>query len=268
MLVKKIFVFALVAFPFLLSAQSSTRKQRKAERDERVRELIAKEQEGVIAYSRQTVFGLKATTDGYGALLEIARMKTVGKANLFSLEIGEHKHAKEERLTPVDGFTGFQVGNSYIYGKQNNFYFAKLGYAQQRLLGGKGLKNGVAVSAIYGGGFSAGLLKPYYLRVITGTGEEEEIKYPSPGDSLFLDPSAISGGAGFGKGFGDLKFVPGLHAKAAVRFDYGRYNETVSALEVGVQAEYYTQKMPIMILNKEKRFFFNAYVALLLGKRR
>ena len=35
----------------------------------------------------------------------------------------------------------------------------------QKLIGGKGNKNGVAVSAIYGGGISAGLLKPYYLQI-------------------------------------------------------------------------------------------------------
>jgi hypothetical protein len=27
------------------------------------------------------------------------------------------------------------------------------------------IRNGVAVSAIYGGGFSAGLLKPYYIEI-------------------------------------------------------------------------------------------------------
>ena len=36
---------------------------------------------------------------------------------------------------------------------------------QQYLIGGKGNKNGVAVSAIYGGGLSLGYLKPYYLNV-------------------------------------------------------------------------------------------------------
>ncbi len=70
------------------------------------------------------------------------------------------------------------------------------------------------------------------------------------------------------KGFGEMKFVPGAHVRTALRFDYGRYNEVVSALEVGLNAEYYTQKMPILLLNKEKRLFFNAYVALTFGKRK
>ncbi len=53
-----------------------------------------------------------------------------------------------------------------------------------------------------------------------------------------------------------------------MRFDYGRLNETVTAIEVGLSAEYYTNKISQMLFNKEKQFFFNAYVALLLGRRK
>ena len=61
---------------------------------------------------------------------------------------------------------------------------------------------------------------------------------------------------------------PGVYAKTAMRFDYGRLNETVTAIEVGLSAEYYANKIPQMLFNKDKQFFFNAYVAILLGKRK
>jgi len=70
------------------------------------------------------------------------------------------------------------------------------------------------------------------------------------------------------KGIGDSKLVPGVFARAALRFDYGRYNDLLSAIEVGVNAEYYTKVMPIMALNKEKHFFFNAYIAIMFGGRK
>lgn len=266
---KKIIILLFTISPIILLAQvKPDRAQRKADRALRVKQLLEKEEEGTIAFSRQTVFGVKANTDGYGIFIELGRMQTVRRANLFSLEIAERKHPKEDKLTTVDLASGFQIGNPFIYGKRNNFYLAKLGYAQQRLIGGKGIKNGVAVSGIFGGGLTAGLLKPYYLRVVDGTGQEKDIKYSQADSAAFLDVSDIVGAAGFGKGFNQIKFVPGLHAKGAFRFDYGRYNELVSALEVGIQAEYYTQKMPIMLLNKEKRFFFNAYISLLFGRRK
>jgi hypothetical protein len=270
MQVKKIiFVTLVVVLSVAAKAQNrqpSEREIKKAENRERIKELIKQEEEGAIIFQRQTTFGVKLNTDGYGMFLELGRLKTPRKTNLYSLEIGERRHPKEEKLTR--GVPGFSIGNPFFYGKINNFYYAKLGLAQQRMIGGKGNKNGVAVSAIYGGGFSAGLLKPYYIRVNDpNDGQLKDIKYNN-NDSVFLAADIINGAAGFGKGFGEMKFKPGLFAKGALRFDYGRYNEMVSALEVGLNAEFYASKMPMMLRNKDKQFFFNAYVAIVFGKRK
>ena len=266
---KKIILVTLCTLVATLTfAQREERQQRKEEKKEKIRQLIKQEEEGAMIYQKQNVFGIKLNTDGYGAFYELGRLKTPTKTNTYSLEIGERKHPKEEKLTRGTNNIGFAIGNPYIYGKINNFYYAKLGIGQQRLIGGKGNKNGVAVSALYSGGFTAGLLKPYYLSISNRqTGQNQDIKYDN-NDSIFLDPDYINGSAGLGKGFNEIKFVPGLFAKAAMRFDYGRYNESVTALEVGVNAEFYTQKMPIMLLNKEKQLFFNAYVAIDFGRRK
>jgi hypothetical protein len=53
-----------------------------------------------------------------------------------------------------------------------------------------------------------------------------------------------------------------------LRFDYGSYNEVVSALEVGVTGEYYFKKVPQLVYSKERNFFLNVYVALVFGRRR
>lgn len=228
--------------------------------------MIQQEEEGAIIFQKQTVFGVKLNTDGYGMFLELGRMKTARKSNLFSLELGERKHPKEEKLSTI---TGSYLSNPYVYGKINNFYYAKLGYAQQRLIGNKGNKNGVAVSAIYGGGLSAGLLKPYYLKVASPQSNvAHDVKYDN-NDSVFLDnPGYVLGATGFTKGFGELKFTPGVFAKTALRFDYGRYNELVSAIEVGLNVEFYAKKMPVMLLQKQRQLFFNAYAAIEFGKRK
>ena len=110
---------------------------------------------------------------------------------------------------------------------------------QQKLIGGKGNKNGVAVSAIYGGGLAVGFLKPYYLEIQNPTtNQRESIKFTPANQNLFLDPTIILGRGALTKGFGEMKFVPGAHSKAALRFDYGRFNELLSALEVGLNAEF------------------------------
>lgn len=241
--------------------------KKKQERRERISELIKKEEEGALVYNKQYALGFKLNTDGWASFYEHGKYKTITATNIWWLELGERKSKKEEKTTKTS-YNGFfaLVGNPFIYGKKNNFYYVKAGLGQQRLIGGKGNKNGVAVSAVYGAGISAGLIKPYYITVSDPTtGDVTDIKYP---DSLFLDPASIVGGAGFSKGFSEIKFVPGAQGKLGFRFDYGKFNELLSAIEVGINAEYYTQKIPIMVYAPEKQFFFNAYVALEFGKRK
>lgn len=63
----------------------------------------------------------------------------------------------------------------------------------------------MAVSAVYNGGLSLGMLRPYYLEVIDPlTNQSKDIKYSSADSSLFLG-STIIGSSGIGKGWGKLK---------------------------------------------------------------
>jgi hypothetical protein len=251
------------------SQNKDVKQQKKIERQEQINRMISREEEGAIIFQKQTVFGVKLNTDGYGMFLEMGRMKTSRKASLYSLELGERKHSKEEKLS---SYTGGYLSNPYVYGKINNFYYAKLGVAQQRLIGNKGNKNGVAISAIYGGGLSAGLLKPYYLKVSSSSSSaarDVKFNYSAKDSAIFLDnPGYITGSSGFTKGFGEMKFTPGLYGKTALRFDYGRYNELVSAIEVGLNVELYAKKMPVMLLQTQRQMFFNAYAAIEFGRRK
>ena len=259
----------IVLFPIFALSQTKTRAQKKAERKEKIDKLIKREEEGALIYQKQNIYGGKLNSDGYGVFFEKGYLKTATLANLFSIEIGERKHPKEAR-SAISGI--FSNNNFFIYGKINSFFYAKLGVAQSLLIGGKGRRNGVAVSTIYGGGLSLGLLKPVYLNVRDPLSQQEEqIKYKndnSRNDSLFLTPSTIVNSLGIFKGFGEVKVKPGLFVKTGLRFDYGHYNETVSAVEVGINAEYYISKMPIMALTKEKSFFINLYAAVEFGKRK
>ncbi len=266
---KKIALLILILAPFIAFSQKPSKKaDKKAERRARVKELQKRAAEGEIVFARQTAFGIKLSTDGYGGFIELGRMKTIRKANLYWLELGERKHVKEEKLTKTSA-NPFLSNNPFVYGKINNFYLAKLGLGQQITIGSKNNKNGVAVSLIYGGGLSAGLLKPYYIEIKDPANNQfKDIRYDATTRNLFLDPTIIQGSSGFGKGWKELEFVPGAHVRTALRFDYGRYNEMLSALEIGLNAEFYSKKMPQMVDNKEKRFFFNAYVALTFGKRK
>lgn len=272
-MIRKIGFVILLLSVLQASAQRrelSAKELKKAERRERINQLIKQEEEGALIYNKQGIFGIRFNTDGYGIMYEKGKYKTVTKTNLWWLEFGERRHKKEEKLTVGQVvLPGFIIGNPFVYGKVNNFFYFKVGFGQQRLIGGKGNKNGVAVSAVYGGGLSAAILKPYYIEVEDPlNGQTKQIKYDNTNDAEFLDATGILGSAGLFKGIGESKFQPGGHLKAGVRFDYGRFNETVSALEVGLSAEYYAQPIKQMLLQDDKKFFWGAYVNVLFGRRK
>lgn len=258
---RKLIFFLIITSISFSSFGQNKKKQRQQEKREHINTLIKQEEEGVIAYKKSFVFGAKLITDGYGVFFELGRASSVKKSTLYQLEISERKHIKEEKISSY-----YSNSVPYIYGKENFFYPVKLGVQQQILLGNKSNKNGVSITGNYGGGILAGLLRPYYLQVQQGN-NINYIKYNSADSADFLN-NKIQGGPSFGKGWSDMTVVPGLYAKAAVRFDYGSYNEVVSAIEVGLSSEFYSKKIPQLVHNTQKQFFFSGYVAILFGKRK
>lgn len=223
------------------------------------------EEEGEFIFNKQSIFGIKLNTDGYGISYEKGKFKTPRKTRLLMFELNEKKHKKEDK--DAGSFDIFGNVNQYIFGKQNNFFQFKAGYGYQYLIGGKSNKNGIAVSALWAGGLSLGMEKPYYVDV---QDLETNDRTRKTFDQIFEDPGkyAVLGASGFTVGWGELKVNPGAHAKGALRFDYGRFNEVVSAIEAGVNLEYYAKGVPQMVYNDPKHLFFNAYVTLLFGKRK
>lgn len=260
---KKIFLMCIsIVLLSPVMAQDEKKDKKKSKREERkqrINAIVKQEEEGVITYRKHLAFGIKLTSDGYGGFVEVARAQSVKRALLFQLDIAERKHPKEEKID-----VQYNAASPLIYGKINFFYPVKLGVQQQFLLGNKGNKNGVSITANVGGGFIAGLLRPYKVEVIKNN-EQAFVGYESEDSLLFLNPI---GGPNFGTGWDELKFTPGGYLKSSVRFDYGKFNEMVSAIEVGVSAEYYTKKIPQMIYQKQKQFFFSAYFSLVFGRRK
>jgi hypothetical protein len=246
------------------SADSPSKKEQKRQK---INAMIRQAEEGVLVYNKQTTMGIQARSNGYGLFYEMGRMKSSLRTTLYRIDFTEIKHPKENKFQNLSNPFLF-LSNPYIYGKVNNFFQLTMGAGQQRMLGQKGNKNGVAVSAVYQGGLALGLLKPYYVQIEDpGSDDLLYIKYSSADSALFLGPS-ILGSGGFWRGWNELKLQPGLFVKGALRFDYGRFNEVVSGIEVGVSAEMYAKDIPIMALQNDRPFFLQAHIALLFGKRK
>ena len=241
----------------------SGKKAKREEKNKRINAIIKQEEEGVLKYKTHFIAGFKLTNDGYGGFLEYAKAQSVKKALLFQLDISERKNSKEQKMQNLA-----YPSSPVIYGKINFFYPVKLGVQEQILLGNKGNKNGVAVSCNFGGGFSLGLLRPYLVEAIKDDGTTEFVGYDAPDNSAFLDLNRIVGGPSFGDGWKNLKLIPGIYLKSAIRFDYGKYNEMVNGLEIGLTGEFYSKKIPQMIVINQKQLFFGAYISLFFGRRK
>jgi hypothetical protein len=262
---KKLFLFILMTISsYFAMAQDSinVRKQKKEEKKQRINAIAKQEEEGVIVYKKHIAGGIKLTNDGAGVFGEIARARSVEKALLFQIEITERKHTKEEKLQ-----NDYSPTAPVIYGKINYFYPVKLGVQISKLVGNKGNKNGVSLTFNYGGGISLGLLRPYLVEVDKGNGNYEFVGYNSPDSSYFLN-GPIVGGPTLSEGWSKMKITPGIYAKTGLRFDYGKYNEMINGLEIGATAEFYSKKIPQMIVVKQYQYFLGAYVTLVFGRRK
>jgi hypothetical protein len=264
---KYILIILLSGCGLSILAQDSTshrtnKAERKQEKHQRINSIIKMEEEGNLSFKKQNAFGIELRTNGYGIFYELGKRISPRFSNLYSIEITEIKHAKEEKLQNQNFFS-----NSYVYGKENNFYQAKLGFGQQYILGQKGNKNGIAVIASFQGGLSMGFLKPYMLDVTDSAGISKSITYEQ--DSItFLSLGPVSGSSGFTKGWNKVKLKPGLYLKAALRFDFGRYNEAINAIEIGMSVEAYSQKIPILVYTDPKQLFFQGHIAFVFGRRK
>jgi hypothetical protein len=256
---KLVLFIALLTFQNGVTAQS--KRERKAARNVRINALIKQEEEGVLIYKKHNIIGFSLSTDGYGAYFEKGIKQDKRKATLMRVELYEKKHQKEERLSQTIAIGNI---NSFIYAKLNNFYQFRLGYGMQYLIGSKGNKNGVEVSAVGVGGLSLGLAKPYYYDVEDNLGNRKRVTFDTEDTTTYF----INGASGFTYGWNQLKLKPGAYLKGGLRFDYGRFNELVSAVDVGLCAEFYASKIPQIYKIKQKQFFFGAYVAMLIGRRK
>jgi hypothetical protein len=250
------------------SSRGKGKSEKQKVRKEKISNLIRQQEEGALIFNKQTAYGFRLNTDGWSLFFEKGYLKSPKVTNLFSLEFGEKKHPKETKTAGAPQSL-FISGTPYVYGKKNIFYQLKPNIGQQRMFGGKTNKNGLAVHFVYAGGISLGLERPYYVKVENpGPSGKEDIKYTIQDSAAFLAPGNIIMGTGFRYGWREMKIVPGVHLKTAMRFDYGRFNEMVSAIEVGVNFEAYSRKIEQMLKNPANQTFFNGYVAILFGKRK
>jgi hypothetical protein len=225
--------------------------------------------------------GLRLNSDGWGVFVDKGYVRSeetkysdlFHDMRLFQIELDEHKDPKEIKHAMTDQASGgSQKTKPFIFGKVNNFYALKLGYGHRKMIAGKPEPGTVSIHWVYLGGLSLGMEKPYYLDGYVpqdnfGTLVPATFKYSDQTKESFLNEQYIRGSAGFQKGLNEIQFVPGLHAKTALHFDFAASRRTAMAVETGVGLEYYTRAIQLMANQDSKPYFVNLFASFQFGRR-
>jgi hypothetical protein len=219
--------------------------------------------------SKEVSGAFRLNSDGWAVAFEKGRIKSKEpkKSDMFhdvrfwQIEFSERRNPKELRMYANDASTS--GGKAYAYGKINNLYALRFNIGKKKMIAGKPYPNSISIHWLYAGGLTLGLLKPYYII----TADKGSIKYSAENQASFLNVNNIVGAAGFSTGLSETKIIPGLNLKTALHFDFGANKNLLSAVELGVSGEFYTQNIELMANQKAVPYFFNLYAGIQFGRR-
>jgi hypothetical protein len=220
------------------------------------------------AYNREFNYGINFNTNAGligGGMLKSSQYLNQNWSKFLALEVVEVKHPKENRLFSV-------TGSSFIAGKSNYLYVLRPQYGREYVFFRKAPESGVQVNGVIAAGPSLGLLVPYYIvydySVSGGPNSDRDLRTEPYDPSRHKSFEKIQGNAGFFTGFGNMKVNPGVHLKSGLSFEYGRYREDVTGVEVGFLVEAYPKELLIISGARNTAIFSSAYLTLYYGRRK
>jgi hypothetical protein len=220
---------------------------------------------------REFIYGLNFNTNGGligGGVIKSSSYLQNSWFKFWALEVVEVKHPKENRRYSSS------TGNSFIYGKANYLFVLRPEVGREYVFFRKAPESGVQVNGFFAAGPSIGLLAPYYIvydytDYSRGPNAVADYRVESYNPEIHTDfENRIRGSAAFFTGLGESKFRPGLHVRGGVNFEYGRYREDVTGVEVGFVLETFSKKMVIIPQADNSQFFPSFYLTLYYGRRK
>jgi hypothetical protein len=203
-----------------------------------------------------------------------AKIRTYYKTNFVHYELGYLKNSRElsQRFDFTNPFTS-QAARSFVFGKQNSLYVARVGIGQKYYYSDKARRRGIAIASTYEFGGVLGLQKPYYLELLRfkDNGSSAYIsteKFSEENKDLFTDINRIFGGASFFKAWNEITPVPGIFGRAGLLFEWDTSDGYFTGMEAGLQVDAFPKKVPIMINQPNQLLFINLYITIELGKRK
>lgn len=225
-------------------------------------------------YSHALSVGARLNTNGWSGGIYYLHQAAPGRETLWQLHFSEIRQEKETKQeNKGNAFPGLGKTTPYIFGKINQAYTLQIGYGRGQMLLPALLDGSMSVSFRYAAGPALALLKPYYLNLVYVEYHPEESvrmqteKYSSANADHFLDPAYILGAAGWGKGLGETKLIPGAFAELAFIIEPDRPKAFVKTITIGGNAAWYARPLEIMADLKPYSYQVSFFVGLAVGKR-
>lgn len=225
-------------------------------------------------YNHALALSARLHTNGWSGGLYYLNQRSAGKKTLWQLHFSEIKHEKEIKQQRTGNGAGtFGESTPYIFGKINNLYTLQLAYGREQTLFPALLNGNMSVSLRYSAGPALALLKPYYLNLIyidyipDMVVRVEAERYAESNSERFLQPGSILGKAGWSKGLGEIRYVPGVFAELAVTLDADRPKAFAKTVTIGGNAAFYSSSLALMAERKAYPWQVSFFVGLALGKR-
>jgi hypothetical protein len=211
------------------------------------------------SYTEAMVYGINFNTIAGlvgGGMLHLSRAKGDRQFEGLYFELVNIKDPKEYKVRTVDN-------KAFIPYKTDYLFSFRPAYVRELVLFRKAPEEGIFVNFLAGVGPSIGMRKKYYVYYDeTGSGDWVSRPY-EPG----MDLTAISQNGPFGDGLGSMDFSLGIHGRLALNLEFGQLKSSVAGLEVGILAEKFGSKQPIMAFTPSDSFFSCAYLTLYFGRK-
>ena len=224
--------------------------------------------------------GFRLQSDGWALFADIGTEvklnpkypNTQYSTNLFQIEIAEKTDIRQKLTINTNSSSSSSNALGYVFGKVNKFYQARMSYGQRLKIAGKPDPQSASIHWLFAGGLSIGVVKPYKIIALVNDPimgyVEKTIQYEPAYREVFLNPDLIFGSAGFADGLNQLKYIPGLHLKTGIHFDFSKEKTTILAVEIGASVDFYSNPIQIMLDDQNKKTFANMYVSFQFGKRK
>lgn len=220
-----------------------------------------------ILYQNERSVNLSLNSNGFGGGFRFGQRRTYLSKFIYDIEFAYIKHPKEVKVSASP--YSYTTNRRYVNGKTNVFVNLRPSFGFQREIFSKEDRGSIAIKYYFGGGPSLGFTKPVYYNfyiigkingefyvVDTRIEKYEFVQHPT---------SEIAGRAPFWRGFDEIGFHPGVHAKFGMSFEYSSANQLINALDVGMVFDAFAHKIPIMYTDYNNQFFLTLYISYRFG---